>query len=87
MLFGIPNKLVRPITVSVNEICSKIRIRKHLFETFTIHNHLKQGDALSPLLFNFTLEYSIRKFRPNWGEWGGGGETEIESDTLVFGLC
>jgi len=22
---------------------------------------LKQGDALSPLLFNFTLEYAIRK--------------------------
>ena len=26
-----------------------------------IQNGLKQGDALSPLLFNFALEYAIRK--------------------------
>ena len=26
-----------------------------------IENGLKQGDALSPLLFNFALEYAIRK--------------------------
>jgi hypothetical protein len=28
---------------------------------FPIRNILKQGDALSPLLFNFALEYAIRK--------------------------
>jgi len=28
---------------------------------FPIRNSLKQGDALSPLLFNFVLEYSIRR--------------------------
>jgi hypothetical protein len=26
---------------------------------------LKQGDALSPLLFNFTLEYAIRRVQVN----------------------
>jgi len=29
--------------------------------SFPIENGLKQGDALSPLLFNFALEYMIRK--------------------------
>ena len=32
---------------------------------FPIRNGLKQGDALSPLLCNFALEYSIRKVQIN----------------------
>jgi hypothetical protein len=34
---------------------------KHLSDNFPIQNSLKQGDALSPLLFNFSLDYIIRK--------------------------
>jgi hypothetical protein len=33
----------------------------HLSGKLPIQNGLKQEDALSPLLFNFTLEYAIRK--------------------------
>jgi hypothetical protein len=32
-----------------------------LSDKFPTQNGLKQGDALSPLLFNFALEYAIRK--------------------------
>jgi len=35
------------------------------FVMFPIRNGLKQVDALSPLLFNFTLEYAIRRFQVN----------------------
>jgi hypothetical protein len=59
--FGIPMKLVTLIEIYLNETYSKFRIGKNLSDTFPIQNVLKQGDALSPLLFNFALEDVIRK--------------------------
>jgi hypothetical protein len=59
--FGIPKKLVRLIKMCLNETYSKVRIGELLSDKFPIQNGLKQGDALLSLVFNFTLEYAIRK--------------------------
>jgi hypothetical protein len=40
------------------------RIGKYLSESFAIKNGLKE-DVLSPMLFNFVLEYAIRKVQGN----------------------
>jgi hypothetical protein len=39
-----------------NETQSEVWIGKNLSDAFPVQSGLKQGDALLPLLFNFTLE-------------------------------
>jgi hypothetical protein len=63
--FGIPMKLVRLIKMCLSEAYSTVSVGKHLSNIFPIKNGLKQGDALSPLPFNFALEYAIRKVQAN----------------------
>ena len=44
----------------LNEASSRVQVGKHLFDMLPIRNGLKQVDALSPLVFNFAINYAIR---------------------------
>jgi sorting nexin-29 len=63
--FGMPRKLLGLIKMCLKETYSRVHIRKFQSDKFPVQNDLKQGDALSPLLFNFALEYPFRRVQEN----------------------
>jgi len=63
--FGIPMELIGLIKMCLSASYSRVRVGNILSDTFSFRNGLKQGDALSPLLFNFALEYTIRRVQVN----------------------
>ena len=54
-------KLARLIEMCLNKTYGRVRLGKHLTDIFTVKNDLKEGDALSPLLFNFASDSAVKK--------------------------
>jgi hypothetical protein len=54
-------ELVTMIKMCLNETYIQVLIGKYLSDNFSTENGQKQGDALSPLLFNFALDYAMKK--------------------------
>ena len=80
IVFGISKKLVWLIKMCLTETYSRVRVGKNLSEMFPITNGLKQGDALSQLLFNFALEYAIKRVQVNQDGWK-------LNERICFWLC
>ena len=51
--------------MSLTETYSTVRVGKNVSDRFPIRNGLKREDALSPTIFNFALEYAIRRVQVN----------------------
>ena len=49
----------------LTETYNRVRVGKTFSDMFPVRNGLKQGDALSPLLFNCDLEYAIKRVQVN----------------------
>jgi hypothetical protein len=59
--FDISVKIFSLHKMCSNETYSKVHIGINISDAVLIQSGLKEGDALSPLLFNFNLEYTVRR--------------------------
>ncbi|XP_073946541.1 uncharacterized protein [Choristoneura fumiferana] len=88
--FGVPDKLIAMIKVATQTSRLKVRVGKALTEEFEVVTGLKQGDALSPMLFNLILEYVIRKVLMHDGGVELNGKHKIigyADDLALLGKC
>ncbi|CAG9573517.1 unnamed protein product [Danaus chrysippus] len=59
-LLGIPSKLVRLVEATMCNSKSVVAIQNDISDPFEIRSGVRQGDALSTVVFNLTLEAAIR---------------------------
>lgn len=66
-VLGVPAKLVRLVEMTLKKTRGKISLAGAKSREFNVARGLRQGDALSCMLFNLTLERVIRKIEINPG--------------------
>ncbi|KAL1446132.1 hypothetical protein WDU94_005544 [Cyamophila willieti] len=59
--FGIPRKLVKLAALSVLNSKCKVKIDDKLTTPFEVDTGVRQGDGISPLLFNIALEQALQR--------------------------
>ncbi|KAL4082900.1 hypothetical protein QTP88_029554 [Uroleucon formosanum] len=59
--FGMPSKLISLVGCSISHTDIKVKVGQTLSKTVQVTTGLRQGDAISPVLFNIVLEKVVRE--------------------------
>jgi hypothetical protein len=62
--FVMVSRLIILFSITTEKCCSKLWVCKHLPYTFSLKDISRQ-DVLRPLLFNFSLEYTLKRGQTN----------------------
>ena len=84
---GLDNKTTEIIEATLTNTTSKIKFMGELSDPFEIKSGVRQGDGLSPLLFNCALEKVVREWRNAIDTKGislGRNPNKITIDCLAF---
>lgn len=76
----IPKKLVNLTKMCTFKTISKVKVENEYSDTFRINTGLRQGDALSPLLFNLVIEEALREV----SSLQGGAKINGKTNVLAF---
>jgi hypothetical protein len=63
--FHFEDKLIKLIEISILETFVKVRVGNIITDPILVKSGLRQGDAVSPILFNIVVEKVIRELRFN----------------------
>ncbi|KAI5707898.1 hypothetical protein M8J77_012165 [Diaphorina citri] len=59
--FGIPEKLIRLTKMTVEGSRCKVRVNGEVTPSFEVNSGVRQGDGLSPIIFNIALEQALEE--------------------------
>jgi len=84
---GLPRKLINLTRMCVSGSVSKVRFQGALSQPFTVTTGVRQGDALSPLLFNIALESIMRSIHRagQAGPWADAVMLAYADDIDIIG--
>ena len=73
-LHGVPREIVNIMKSMYEGSGSCVRVSQEQTDFFNVDRGVRQGDSLSPLLFNIVLDFVMRKVRAAEGgiEWSAG---------------
>ncbi|XP_073986277.1 uncharacterized protein [Rhodnius prolixus] len=66
-LLGVPFKIIRLVRMTLNQTSAKVVIQGEVSTEFGVNVGLRQGDPVSPVLFNLVLEMALRRVTSNPG--------------------